>query len=347
MIARLAYKLWAFFISSARMWELLEGIGIAVFVGPNGAGKSLVMVQSMMPTLAGTEWICWDAEHRHHRPFVAHAGLCEVCDLATFLPHAVQSVADLDALPEGVLCEDGYGILRGGSVGVRHVYSTVPLTLSKGIPHPLYVPLTDYRQLLSIEHADVLFDEVAGIADASASATMPVQVVNWQHKLRKADIRQRVTTPAYARCALPIRQVAQVVVECRAFFPASRSAGRLWRPRRLVLATAYDAWGFGEFMATDGQRDKLRPMARALLWVPTCEAVGAYNSWGQVLQLGHVTEGGMCISCGGGRSRPKCGCEEDHSDAEPGSLVVETITTASGARTLKATRRHEVPAVGG
>lgn len=336
-MARLLFRLWSFFISSARLWELLAGTGIAVFVGPNGSGKSVIMIQAEAAALEGMTWVCWDAEHRHHRPFLRHAASCEVCDLGNYLPHAVQSRADLDGLAFGILCPLGAGLLIEHSSGVRKVYSTVPLTLSKGVPHPLYVPLTDYRQLLTIEHADVLFDEVAGIADASASASMPVQVVNWQHKLRKADIRQRVTTPAYGRCALPIRQVAQVIVETRAFWPA-RKSGKLWRPRQIILATAYDAWAFADFMATEGQRDKLKPMARALIWVPTCEAIEHFNSWGQVLSLGHVTEGGMCISCGGGRSRPKCGCDEDHSDAEVGSLRVETVTTASGARTVKAVR---------
>jgi hypothetical protein len=166
---------------------------------------------------------------------------------------------------------------------------------------------------------------------------MPVQVVNWQHKLRKADIRQRVTTPAYARCALPIRQVAQVVVEMRSFFPV-RQTGLVWRPRRLVLATAYDATSFDDFMASDGQRDRLKPIARGLLWVPGCAAIQAYNTRGQVLSLGHVTEGGMCISCGGSRSRPKCGCEQDHGDAAIGDLEVVTVIGASGARTRKAVR---------
>ena len=342
-MARLAFRLWSFFISSARLWQLLEATGIAVFVGPNGSGKSLIMVQSMLTTLDGREWECWDAEHKHHRPFLLHARDCLVCDLGTYLPNAVRSVDDLANLagpagPREVVCPVGVTLLIENATGVRKVYSTVPLTVSKGVPHPLYVPLTDYRQLLSIEHADVLFDEVAGIADASASSSMPVQVVNWQHKLRKADIRQRVTTPAYGRCALPIRQVAQVVVEMRSFWPA-RTKGLLWRPRQIVLATAYDAWGFADFMASDGQRDKLKPMARALLWVPTCRAIDSYNSWGQVLSLGHVTEGGMCISCGGGRSRPKCGCDQDHGDAEVGSLRVETAISATGARTSKAVLR--------
>ncbi len=337
MIVRGLYRAWSFVTSSARLWELIERTGIVVLVGPNGSGKSLVMVQAQAAALRGMGWACWDAEHRHHKPFREHAAGCEVCELATFLPYAVTSDEELAVLLDtGVVCSEGAAVLAANSTGTRPVYSTVPLTVSKGVPHPLYVPLTDYRQLLSIEHADVLFDEVAGIADASAS--MPVQVVNWQHKLRKADIRQRTTTPAYARCALPIRQVAQVVVECRSFFP-SRKSGILWRPRRVVMATAYDANAFDDFMATDGQRAKLRPLARAVMWVPDLPALGWYNSFGQVLSLGHVTEGGMCISCGGGRSRPSCACEEDHADAAPGELEVVTVTTASGSRKRKAVRR--------
>jgi hypothetical protein len=341
VIARTLYLLWAFIVASARFWELLDRTGIAVFVGPNGSGKSLVMVQAQAKALTGMEWSCWDAEHRHHKPFREHAADCGVCDLGTFLPFAVESDADLARLlDDGVVCGVGSSLLVQSSRGTRRIYSTVPLTESKGVPNPLYVPLTDYRQLLTIEHADVLFDEVAGIADASASSSMPVQVVNWQHKLRKADIRQRTTTPAYARCALPIRQVAQVVVECRSFFPARRN-GVLWRPRRLVLATAYDAWAFDDFTASEGQRTKLKAQARALLWVPDAPAIGWYNSFGQVLSLGHITEGGMCISCGGGRSRPSCACEHDHSDAGPGELEVVTITTPGGARKRKAIRVGE------
>jgi hypothetical protein len=337
-MAKILYRLWAYIVNSERLWQLLDGTGIAVFVGPNGAGKSLVMVQSMMATLQGREWVCWDAEHRHHRPFVDHAAGCATCSVPSYLPHAVRALEDLEALVSAdVVCPAGAQLLTSSSSGVRKVYSTVPLTLTKGVPHPLYVPLSDYRQLLTIEHADVLFDEVAGIADASESGSMPVQVINWQHKLRKADIRQRVTTPAYARCAKPIRQVAQVVIECRAFWP-SKKAGLLWRPRRLVYATAYDAWAFDDFMSNDGQRAKLKPMAKGLIWVPDSPAITAYNSWGQVLSLGHVTEGGMCIACGGSRSRPKCGCAEDHDGADLADLSIETTVSAAGTRTKRAIR---------
>lgn len=343
MLARLAYRAWSQVINSRRLWELIEHTGIVVFVGPNGSGKSLVMVEGETNTLGGVEWECWNPDHRHHGPFVRHAAACLTCEPRVFALHSVDSLDGLgEAQRAGAVCDEGAEILAQHARGVRRVYSTVPLTLSPGVPHPLYVPLTDYRQLLTIEHADVLFDEVAGIADASGSASMPVQVVNWQHQLRKRDVRQRVTTPAYARCALPIRQVAQIVVEMRSYFPA-KTAGKLWRPRRLVLATAYDATAFDEFIASDSQRDKLKPLAKGLLWVTDTAAIRHYNSTGQVLSLGHVTESGMCIACGGTRSRPKCGCGEDHDGTDLSELVIETQVTASGTRTKKATRRVGAP----
>lgn len=336
MIARAIYWLWSFLTSTTRMWQALEGAGIVVFVGPNGSGKSLVMVESTLATLAGRTWECYDVEHRHHRAFRDHAAVCPSCDVPSFLAMAPVRLDDVsEAVARAILCDVGGGLITSGATGERTVYSTVPLTESKGVPHPRFVGLTNYQQLLTIEHADVLFDEVAGIADASSSGSMPVQVVNWQHQLRKRDIRQRVTTPAYARCALPIRQVAQVVVECKSFFPIRRSTS-LWRPRRIVRATVYDAWDFEDFIASEGQRDRLRPLAKGLIWVPDSPALAAYNSFGQVLQLGHVTESGMCIACGGSRSRPKCACGEDVHGVDPELLRIETERTASGATVKRA-----------
>lgn len=345
MFARLVYWLWAFITPSSRFWQALESAGITIFVGPNGSGKSLVMVQSELGVLEGRDWTCFDVEHRHHKPFRDHAADCFECDVPSFLSLAPKSDEDVVlASARGALCETGAALIVRASAGVRRVFSTVPLTESKGVPHPRFVPLTDFHQLLAIEHADVLFDEVAGIADASGSGTMPVQVINWQHKLRKADIRQRVTTPAYARCALPIRQVAQVVVECRSLFPV-RSSASLWRPRRIVRAVAYDAWEFEDFIGAEGQRDRLKPLAKGLLWVPTARALEKYNSFGQVLQLGHVTEGGTCVTCGGAKPRPKCGCDpEFHTlGLDPSEFHVERETTAGGA----VIKRAVVNAAGG
>lgn len=336
---RFLFRLWSFFVPSAKLWMLLDQTGILVFVGPNGSGKSLVMVESQMATLDGRRWSCYDLEHRHHVAFQDHALMCSTCDVGAVLSFMPRSHHDLSAAAgAGHLCAQGQDLIESSAHGDRLVYSTVPLTASKGVPHPLYRPLTDYQQLLTIEHADVLFDEVAGIADASGSSSMPVQVINWQHKLRKADIRQRVTTPAYARCALPIRQVAQVVVECKSFAPKG-SSGLLWRPRRIVKATAYDAWAFEDFVASDGQRDKLKPIAKGLVWVPEARALDTYNTFGQVLQLGHVTDSGMCITCGGTRSRPKCACTHETEGLDPSLIEVRTETTPAGTRVKKAVLR--------
>lgn len=317
----------------------MEHTGVVVFCGLNGSGKSLFTVQAELNALDGIEWVCFDIDHRHHDPFRQHAKGCATCDVGTFLAHHVTTDEGLEhGHTEGVICAEGQGLIAANARGDRLVYSTVPLTESRGVPARLYRPLVNYQQLLTIEHADVIFDEVAGIADSSSSASMPVQVINWQHKLRKGDIRQRVTTPAYARCALPIRQVAQVVVECRGFAP-TRTIGKLWRPRRIVQAKAYDAFAFEDFIASEGQRNRLKPLAKALIWVPKSEAIHRYNSFGQVLQLGHINEAGMCMNCGGSRARPKCACDLGNDAVV--DLVIEETVSASGTRTRRAVRNEE------
>jgi hypothetical protein len=344
MFARIAFWFWSLIVSTDRLWAGLESAGIIVFVGPNGFGKSLVMIQGTLGTLAGRPWSCFDVEHRHHQAFAGHAADCTVCDVPKFLAYSPTEPGDvMAALSDGVLCPEGAALIDRGCTGERLVYSTVRLTSDVGVPHPLFRPLTSYQQLLTIEHADVLFDEVAGIADASESASIPVQVTNFLHQLRKRDIRLRVTTPAYKRCALPIRQVAQVVVECRGFFPArSKGDGRLWRPRRVVRAQVFDAWDFEDYTASEGQRERLRTMAKGVVWVPTSPAIKAYNSFGQVLQLGHVNEAGMCTACGGSRPRPKCGCDGSLDGIDPDLIQIETTKTAAGTVVKRAVLR-EVP----
>jgi hypothetical protein len=302
------------------MWELLERNGIVVFVGPNGSGKSLAAVASTLTALRGIEWSCSILAHHHNRRLSDHIDNCsDGCDRGPALPVA--------------LCELGSIEAAESTSGIRLVYSTVPLLDDDGEPHDLYRPLADFRQLVTIEHSDVLFDEVAGVSDASDSSGVPVQVTNWLHQLRKRDVRLRVTTPAYARCSKPIRQVAQVVVDARAFFAERSDAGRLWRPRRAMLFRAFDAFEFGDYTASTGER--LKPLAGAAFWRPGSEASRRYDTLGAVQALGHVTEGGMCAVCGGARSRPKCACDHSVDDIAAENLVVEETVGAGGARIRK------------
>lgn len=329
VIAHLVYRVSSALSQSSRFWQLLDGTGITIFVGPNGSGKSLCAVISRLDVLAGKSWLCFDAAHVHHAGYRAHQLDCEECVHPSLVARRRR-----DGHLEQSVCRLGLLELEEASQGQRLVYSTVALIDPEtGDDHPLYRPLLDYRQLLGIEHAEVIFDEVAGISDASESAAIPVQVVNWLHTLRKSDVRMAVTTPAYARCSKPIRQVAQVVVDARSFFPEARTPGRLWRPRRMFAFVAYDAFEFEDF--TTGTKEKATSLGRAVFWRPGHPAERHYDTLGQVLALGHVTEAGLCSSCGGARSRPKCACPVDHGATDV-ELVVEETVSASGARVRRA-----------
>lgn len=301
-----------------RLLGLVQGHGIVIFVGPNGSGKSLMAVESLLPTLAGMEWFCDDVEHAHMRPVRDHERECRVC------------------APDGA-CREWYRLHDRHSAGVRYVYSTLPLLDDRtGEEHELYRPLIDYRQLVEIEHADVLFDEVAGVSDASDSGSTPAALTRWLQQLRKRDVRLRVTTPAYERCSKPIRQVATLVVDCRSFFAGASSAGRLWRPRRAMMCQAYDGFDFNTFDKASGKRQRVE--ANLYYWRAAHRAQNSYSTLAQVHALAEVTDAGMCMACGGTRSRPRCSCGPEVEFIPYGALEVVEQVSASGSRVRRAVR---------
>lgn len=300
------------------MWDLIDSTGIVVFVGPNGSGKSLAAVHATLRTLEGVPWTCDELGHFHNRPVRDHVEHCAECVQHRRAP---------------VWCAVAVDLLDLHGRGERLVYSTVPL-LVDGEDHPLFRALEDFRQLVTIEHADVLFDEVAGVSDSSDSQGLPVQVTNWLHQLRRRDVRLRVTTPAYARCSKPIRQIAQVVVDARSFFPEASVDGRLWRPRRAMLFSAYDSVEFEDYTAST--KDRVKARGGAAFWRPGSLAERSYDSMGAVLALGHVTDGGMCAVCGGSRSRPRCACSHETDSLPIDCLTVVETVSAAGSRIRRA-----------
>jgi hypothetical protein len=341
VIARLLFRVIALLVGgrkSDRFWSLLDSTGIICFVGPNGSGKSLAMVASALDTLDGRQWTCFEALHRHHAAYRAHSLECDACSPPG---HVARLHKRLGGLTPDRFCDVGAGLLLEHAYGERLVYSTVVLTDEDGEDHPRFRPLDDYRTLLQIEHSDVLFDEVAGVSDASDSGAIPTQVVNWLHTLRKADVRLRITTPAYGRCSKPVRQVVQVVVDARSFMPENRVEGRLWRPRRGFVFFAYDAFSFEDFTA--GAAERLAPLARASLWRPGHRAESSYDTLGQVIALGHVDEHGLCTVCAGSRSRPRCACPTNVDALDDDLVVVETVS-GSGSRVRSAKTREQLEA---
>lgn len=308
-------------------------VPILAFVGGNGGGKTLAAVYSVLPTLAGVQWECANPDHLHtHGPD---------CAARRWLSSEPSEVCDCDttwALLDGarVVVE----LAEGASVaGWRRVLSTVELRDldDPDAPSPRYERLRSFVQLLGVEHADVLMDEVTGVASSRSHQSLPVQVENLIQQLRRRDARLLWTTPDYGNADNRIRSVTRGVVHCRGYAATSaRMAGGVWREAQRFRWSLYDASEFDAF--TVGKREKLQPISRQHFWRPGHPAERAYDTLAAVSQLGAAAEGGMCLSCGGRRSAPACTCPADPDRLPPG--VAETVTEAGTRR-----RRLDVEAV--
>lgn len=194
-----------------------------------------------------------------------------------------------------------------------------------GLPraHPLWVPLTEWSQLLEAEHCDVLMDEVTGVASSRESGGMPPAVANLLVQLRRRDVVLRWTAPSWSRADKIIRETSQAVTACLGYWPESHGDGdRLWRRRRLFRWRTYDTADFEEF--TVGQRDRLNPWVNQWFWGPGSPAFSAYDTLDQVLSIGHVLESGRCAHCGGRRTAPACSCE-DYQAARPSRRALHVL----------------------
>lgn len=204
----------------------------------------------------------------------------------------------------------------------RTVLSTVELIDPRtGRPWPSYQRLTDWPQLLEAHHADVLFDEVVGIASSRESSGLPVQVANILNQLRRRDICLRWTAPAWARADKIIRETSQAVTLCSGKMSehghTSEDGSGLWRPHRLFRWRTFDATSFEEFSlnkATTEDRRRLDSICGAWFWRPRSLAERCYRTLDDVSRVGEVLDTGRCAYCGGRRRVPICHCD-DHEAA--------------------------------
>lgn len=240
------------------------------------------------------------------------------------------------------LVTDTIPSLRAG----RRVLSTVRLLdPDTGETHPNYEKLTDWSQLLEAEHADILFDEVVGIASSRDSAGLPTAVANLLVQLRRRDLVLRWSAPAWARADKIIRECSQAVTECRGYW-ADRSAQKLaaqegreipaWAPKRLFRWRTFAAVDFEDWTA--GKRDRLSPDVRQWFWGPGCEAFKTYDTLDAVSRIGEVLESGRCAHCGGRRTAPECSCP-DYQERKPKRLTARE--RAEQASELAAGHVHE------
>jgi hypothetical protein len=212
---------------------------------------------------------------------------------------------------------------QGITTGHRRVLSTVALFDTKtGQPHPLYDRLTDWTQVLNAEHADILFDEVTGIAGSRESMGMPVVVQNILQQLRRRDVQLRWSAPNWARADSIIRGCTIAVTVCKGYMPDHKMVKRsetppAWTPRRLFKWRTFSAIDFDEWTAAKGAADKktastvhaLRAETVQWFWGPESRAFAAYDTYDAVTRVGEVLDGGRCAHCGGRRAVPQCKCD--------------------------------------
>lgn len=204
---------------------------------------------------------------------------------------------------------------KGIYEGYQKVLSTVKIVDPRnGRAHPLWIPYDDHRRLLSVEHADILMDEITGVAAARESLSMPVQVGNLLTQLRRRDCPLRWTTPNWANADKIIRQTTTVVTYCKGYFPVME-AGRSWPSKMMFQWKTYDAGSFESFNI--GTRERVVPATFEFFSRLAKHNVAQefYQTLAEVLTTKSTNDSGMCIHCSGKRTIPSCRCDRDEVDA--------------------------------
>jgi hypothetical protein len=186
--------------------------------------------------------------------------------------------------------------------------------LHHGASHPLYVPFTQWGQLLDWKSGAVLMDEITGIADSNESSGLPVVAANKLAQLRRDDCTVRITGLNFIRANKRIREAVNAVTRCRSFLPVDTldadGSERVWRRRRVATWVTYDAQSLPVDDHTDHAYEEADVLVKAIHWIPDSPATRAYDSMDRVLTVGTVAEGGRCAHCGGNRRNPDCSCED-------------------------------------
>lgn len=195
----------------------------------------------------------------------------------------------------------------------RRVLSTVPIIdPSTGDPHPLYVPFTEWPQLIEARGMDVLMDEMTGIAGARQAMSMPVEVQAILDKLRKADLVVRWSAPDWSRADSIMRDNTQAVTYCDGYLSkrsdkrSEDGEARLWPPKRLFRLRTYDPREAADFTPSGLRR--MRALTVEWWWGPGSIVFNTYDTTAPVNRVGMVLDSGRCIHCGGRREIPRCSC---------------------------------------
>lgn len=188
-------------------------------------------------------------------------------------------------------------------LGGRRVISTVGIEYTDPATGQVYStePLTSLGQLIQIRDATVLLDEIASIFPSSTSASgLPAEVLVLLQTARHRGVTIRWTAPAWLRAQKVLREVTQAAVSVN---PVGRRGRDLWPEPWWSAVTVWDARS-GKVDGVPERRLKRRVLLlrRSLSW-------GAFDTHADTPVIGQPDSGGVCVDCGGSRTRQKCSAE--------------------------------------
>jgi len=186
--------------------------------------------------------------------------------------------------------------------------------------HPLYIPFKDYQQLLDARDCDILMDEVTGIASSREFASMPVEIANFLVQLRRRNVSLRWSSTNWARSDVIIREVTQAATLMTPHLAKTRKskAGEppiLWKDRFVFVARTFDAALLDDFDARAADLGQMKSMITQVYLRNGGYAMNAYDTLDPVLSLSSHNTAGMCMTCNGKKTIPKCNCA--HAPREP------------------------------
>lgn len=205
--------------------------------------------------------------------------------------------------------------------------------------HPLYVPFTDWPQLLAWPpggrdgSGTVIMDEITGVADSNEGQALPAAAGTHLAQLRRADCAVRITGLNFIRANKRIREAVSAVTRCQSSLPVEvyheDGTAKLWRSRRLAKWVTYDAQSLPLDDITDAAYLKADRLVSGRHWIPTSLTLKAYDTYAPVLSVGTVTDHGRCAFCGGNRRAPECSCS-DYQGAKAERKAAAGAQTRSG-----------------
>jgi hypothetical protein len=170
----------------------------------------------------------------------------------------------------------------------RTVYSTVPITSPWGNSEPI----VSLRQLLELEDATVLLDDIAVIFSSRSTQSLPPEVVAFLQTMRHKRITMRWTAPEWRRADNLVRGVTQALVNVRPMWQY-RNGDSPWRSPRMIAAGLLDTTtGKVDETPTRIMRRRFYVPRRMLAW-------DCYDTHAPTPLLGVHLQGGRCVDCGG------------------------------------------------